>query len=465
MKSYVSRFLEDSAGVLGRWTAIGTPWRGGGSLAYKAMISGYALDMTTIPIADWGLSESVAHVVELNWPSAFELMPDVDHDAWWSQTPASVPEAPHISYQIIGQDPTTATSSHDIKSIITSVNAGNMQIWRTGTPAVPNPISSLAWDHSDETRSELNKLEQRLIDFKGKHRYDLTLEVTSIDGSKSDTKYSLSYNRAVHTPAELQQKDPDYVFVKGDGTVPYASARSDGLGAKHYEYIGSANHQKLLRTPEIFLGARHALGLECLIEGSWKVDIYSPNGVVFATQYWNFGDETGMVQLGSILGPSNDAFDTTLPDGTKITGTLDPACFTFAGTWYTTYRTSGTRILGTTCRPGTRKTEKVEHGSRFRKCVYGNWSNQTHFLNCDEGYDRDGETCVERTAPTTPSGPQKHTIRNAVIIACSIAAVIVLSVASFFIGRALCQKRARDTEYRTLPTDDAISLNSDTSFV
>lgn len=463
MKSYVSRYLEDTASVLGRWTAIGTPWRGGGSLAYKAMISGYALDMTTIPIVDWGLSETVAHSVELNWPSAFELMPDVDHDPWWRAESLAAP--PQIGFQVRGQDPFLAESSSQVKTVIQGVNSANMQVFRPGTPAVPNPVNMLAWTHADETREEFAQLSERLLAYRQELAGSMTFEVTSIEGSKVPTKYSLGFTRPVLNLPQLQTQTPDYTNVPGDGTVPYASSRSDGMNARHLEYRGNADHQRLLRTPEVFFGVRHALDLGCLLEGSWKVDIYSPSGTIFSTQYWRFGDEKPMIRISNnTLDAVADSFNTTLPDGTPISGTLDPTCATFIGKWTSVYKSIGTRILGTECNPSTRKIVRAAHGERYHTCIYGNWSNHTRFLNCDESYQRVGEDCVliiEPSSPRPDSG-KSHLVRNLIIVLCSIAGIIVLSVAVLFIWRAV-GKRARDTEYRTLTIDDATSLNSDTS--
>lgn len=141
MKAYVSKYLDDAAGILGKWVAIGTPWRGGGSVAYKAMISGYALDMTTIPYINWGLREDIAHALELNWPSPFELMPDLSHGPWWSSpelpTPLSGP--PSITYQYKDK-PISVEHTEEVRRLLTEINEDNVQSF-DGKISVPNPMN------------------------------------------------------------------------------------------------------------------------------------------------------------------------------------------------------------------------------------------------------------------------------------------------------------------------------------
>ena len=455
-KAYVARYLEDAIGVLGKWTAIGTPWKGGGSVAYKAMISGYALDMTTIPIIDWGLRENIAHAVELNWPSAFELMPDIDHDPWWRSKNLASP--PRISYQILGQNPTVAEAATEVKALLQSVNSGNVQVFAPGTPAVANPLSMEAWQHADRTRNDFASLTERLALLRDKNPTTTTLEITSIEGSQVDTKYSLSFPRAVRSTAELQTVTPTYAQVGGDGTVPYASSLSDGLDAKHLEYKGVADHQRLLRTPEIFLGVRHSLRQTCLLEGDWKTDIYSPSGEIFSTQYWHFGDEKAMLVEDKVLTKTNDFFNTTLPDGTAISGTLDRACTSFVGNWFFTYRTVGTRIIGTHCRdPSSVKVTPVPNGQRKNSCIYGNWSNATT-LYCDDKYEPIGDACQLKIVPQEPSqSPEQadHTTRTVIIVVCCVAAVILIGVVAFLLITRLCGKK-NDGGYKLLTINDSV---------
>lgn len=453
MKSYLDAHLEDADGVLGKWTAIGTPWRGGGSVAYKALISGYALDMTTIPILQWGLSEKVAHAVELNWPSTFELMPDVDHDNWWH--PANLPHQPTVTYQMTSQPRTTANTSTEIKTLMQAVNAANMQVFAPGTAAVPNPVNMIAWHHADATRQAFFNLTQRLNDFRQQHP-SATLQVYSMEGSKVATRYSLHFPRAVISVADLQTKTPEYTEVDGDGTVPHASSLSDGLGAQHMEYQGLSDHQRLLRTPEIFQGVRYALGHSCQLEGSWQVDLLDPNGHVFETRYWMFKDNEGRIEPNTRLNLTTDSFATTLPDGTPISGNLDRSCTGFAGLWNGGYRTNGRRILGVECSdPLSTKSDPVPHGQFLRNCVYGFWSN-TSRLVCDEQY-----TPVNGECKKVEQGGKLPLIIFASIALVGIL-VLALVIGIFAYRRS---KKRDDGGYRRVELDDPGHLSLDNSIL
>jgi hypothetical protein len=457
-KAYVSKYLEDAESVLGTWSAIGTPWRGGGSLAYKAMISGYQLDMTTVPILDWGLSKEAAHAVELNWPSAFELMPDIDHDAWWQLS--GLPQPPAISYQILGQSPSTAQTSTEVKALLQSTNAANIYRFMPSTPQVPNPINMLAWTHSDATRDEFVALSTRLDNFRKEHPAS-KFKVNSIEGSKINTKFSLHFAKPVDSPIALQTREPDYGFVDGDGTVPYASAASDGMGATHYEYVGAADHQRLLRRPEIFHTLRHTFDLGCHLEGTWKVDIYTPSGTILQTSNWSFDSDDALHKIGAQIKRSADYFDTTLPDGTPISGTLDLSCMQFQGTWHTTWRAMGVRILGTECVNATdTKSTAISHGRIAQTCIYGSWSKKTTII-CDKNYEEFNGECREILTPEDVDKGHRKFVRNVIILVCSIVAVLI--IAAVVTGFAIKKCRSKDTGYRTVNMEDdaGMSLNDD----
>lgn len=475
MKSYVSRYMEDASGILGQWTAIGTPWRGGGSIAYKAMISGYALDMTTIPIVDWGLREDVAHAIELNWPSAFELMPDVDNDPWWKQENLASP--PTIDYQITGQVPHSASTAQDIKDLLVEVNKNNKQIWIKGQPATPNPLNIGALEQAQGTRKVFFETTARLAnlrkslgtDFNTFLRNDggkgkikpVSLRITSIGGSNLQTKYSLSFKSPVATAEALQKLTPAYSYVGGDGTVPYASALSDGLGAEHFVYRGLADHQRLLRTPEIMNAARQTYAMACLLEGTWIVDILGPDGKIFSQQYWTFESENGVVPPSKLLTAiAPTAFETTRPDGTKITGTLSSNCMSFTGFWHTTYRTQAQRVLGKDDCTSPYQTKRTDapNGYFLQSCIYGNWS-RASTLYCDAGYKLNeplNTACVPIHVPAPEDGPPRgpnNTTRNIIIIVFSAIGVIVLTAAVIFVVRKLSAKKGQNP-YRRIALDD-----------
>lgn len=465
MKSYVSKYLEDSTGVLGKWTAIGSPWRGGGSVAYKSMVSGYALDMTTIPIVNWGLREDVAHAMELNWPSAFELMPDVTQS--WGPTSSPIPP-PSITYQLVNGHPITADNIPDVLKLMTDINVANMQVWMTGQPAVPNPLNLGAWDQAQGTHKELNALTGRLEKIRntrgtdasvqrnngGQNPSPVTLSVTSIDGSQVPTKFSLYFDTPVTNVTLLQKATPRYSFLGGDGTVPFMSSSHDGIFAHHLEYPGKSDHQRLLRTPEIMVAARRELGMECPVEGVWRVNIFTPSGEIFATQYWNFTDESGVVTPSDVLtSTSVAAFNTTLGDGTRVFGQLAADCLSFVGTWYTTYRTQASRVIGNDCSPHQVQRTPVENGNLIRTCIYGNWSSAAD-LYCAKGFEltSNKSSCVPIRSPGGPSSG--NTTRNAVIIGFTIAGVIIAAIAIGLVVRKCVQKKA-ESPYRRINMDDS----------
>lgn len=465
MKSYVSKYLEDSAGVLGKWTAIGAPWRGGGSVAYKAMISGYALDMVTVPVVDWGLREDVAHAMELNWPSAFELLPDVYHDIYKRSDPSPSIPPPSVTYQLIGGNPISTNTPAEVLQLLTDVNVANMQVWMKGQPAVPNPLNQGAWKQAQGTHGELHHLTDRLDELRQSRGTDLigrrnngglnpspvTLTVNSIDGSQVPTKYSLSFNTPIANVTALQRATPSYSLVGGDGTVPYASSSNDGLFAEHYDYPGKSDHQRLLRTPEVMVGARRGLNMDCPIEGTWKVNIYTPSGEVFATQYWTFKNESGVVPVTRLLSTTTvTSFNTTFDDGTRIFGQLAPDCLTFVGTWYTTYRTQASRIIGNDCTPHEVSRSTVNNGTMVHTCIYGNWSSAgTLFCGTGTHLSPSNTSCIPIPQPET-----SHSTRNAIIIGCSIAGVLLAAIGIGFIVHKLVNKKKESTPYRRINMDD-----------
>lgn len=364
MKSYIAKNMEDCKNKIGLWTAIGTPWRGAGAIPYKAIISGYNLNMVNIPIIDWGLSERVAHAIELHWPSSYELLPDISSDPWWRAVGNNDP--PMIMYQITGQPLTEAKTIDQVYEILMAINANQTFLFPNFPYPILNELNQIAWNYSMETKLILRMVELKLKEFR-KNNPGSTFKVISIEGSQIPTKYSISYPIPVNNANQLQFDQPNYELTYGDQTVPYASAMSDGMEAIHYNYLGTFTHQNLIRAPEVFQTTRYSLGLSCILEGIWNVTIIDPYGKPFSNQQWKFNNSLSLLKPTNSNLYSADIFNTTLPDMTPIYGVLDTSCMQFIGYWYmSTYKSFGIRVMGNECKPMEIKTVKT--------CIYGFWS-------------------------------------------------------------------------------------------
>lgn len=403
----------DMHNYIRNWIPIGTPWIGAAGLGYKAMISGYNMDIITIP-GIGGLTEKVANQLELGWPSAFELLPNLkDYEKEWGNS------NPYIIYTLNNKT-FNATSEEDILYVLEKCNVNNTFDRLDPKESYPQPFDYELWNYSQKTREILKKSG----DIIKKSVNNKRLNIYNIIGESVETKFALVYEEEIKNMTELKEKKPTYIEVYGDGTVPARSALTDGMNASTYLYIGEQRHQKLLESKEILNAIRYFVGLQCSMEGEWNITVWDepslPNSSilrlnhttsVFAPRKYLFSDEQiTFINFNSFQGVAK----------------LSEDCLSFEGdigigTW------KGERIIGDECSPGSRIEKKIKNGLNVTLCYYGYWSTKT-LIECDEGYFASEGNCKSlKSLPST----------LIVVIIISVSVVVALTVLGiiFFISR------------------------------
>lgn len=402
-KYFLSQYPDLHARIR-NWIPIGTPWIGAAALGYKAMISGYNMDIPIYPKIG-GLDERVANQLELGWPSAFELLPNlIDYKKEWGG------KNPYITY-ILNNKSMHAETEEEVFDVLEKCNVNNRFERIQPVETFPQPFDIGLWEYAKETRRLLKNANEVIK----KSVVNKRMNIYNIIGESSDTKFAIVFPESIQNHTELKDKKPTYIYVSGDGTVPASSALADGMNATTYTYIGKETHQKLLEAKEILNAIRYFSGLQCNMEGEWNITVEdepSINGsiilrlnhttTIFSPRRYLFTDEqVAFINYNSLQGTAKLSMD----------------CLSFigdigAGTW------KGKRIIGDECTLGSKIEKKIKHGVNVTLCLYGYWSTQT-ITECEDGYVASDGACKSlKSIPST----------TIVIIIISTSVIVALTV-------------------------------------